>query len=334
VGGSVEQIVWLLAREFTRKGHHVTVFACAGSEVDGELVVTLPGPYAQDGSPHDWQLCEWVNLCHAVEESHRLDVLHSHAYLWGLPLERLSSVPMLHTLHVHAHAEEGELLAVAPDACVTSISRYQWHELPDFTPFAVVPHGVDTLGFTFSPRPDDYVCYLGRFTHGKGPVDAVRLARLLGVRLVLAGPPNRYFEEHLRPLVDGTSIEYVGAVDSVQRDRLLGGARALLYPIGEAEPFGLVLIEAMMCGTPVLATRLGATPEIVDEGVTGYLGSTPEELARLAPAAFELDRSNVRARAIARFSAERMAAEYLEAYERLVALRSSAAKRPRAVSAT
>ena len=138
--GSVEGLVWLLARELTRLGHAVTVFAAAGSCVEGELVVTLPGPYAVNGAPGNWHLCEWINLCRAVEQSGRFDVLHSHAYLWGLPLQPLSKAPMVHTLHVCADEDVARLRAMAPDACVTAISRYQWSGFPALRPAAVIQH--------------------------------------------------------------------------------------------------------------------------------------------------------------------------------------------------
>src|SRR5947208_1088765 len=123
---SVEGLVWLLSRELTQMGHDVTVFASAGSEVQGQLVSSLPGPHGSDGSPDDWQLCELINLCGAVEASEHFDVLHSHAYLWGLPLERFARAPMIHTLHVCPYENEASLWKLVPDACVTAISRYQW----------------------------------------------------------------------------------------------------------------------------------------------------------------------------------------------------------------
>jgi glycosyltransferase involved in cell wall biosynthesis len=318
--GSIEGLVWLLTRELVRMGHDVTVFAAAGSEVCGELVATLPGPYATAGSPDDWQLCEWINLCRAVEQSGRFDVLHSHAYLWGLPLEPLSRAPMVHTLHVLPDPEEdsARLRAMVCGACVTAISHYQWSAFPEFPPAPVIYHGVDASQFTFQPQPEDYVCFLGRFTAEKGPLQAIGAARVLGVRLLLAGPHNDYYRQHLKPLVDGRSVEYVGPVGGAERDQLLGGARALLYPLTYPEPFGLVLVEAMMCGTPVVAMRLGAVPEIVDEGITGYCADSEEEFARQVFPSFALDRSRVRERAEARFSAERMAGQYARLYHRLM----------------
>src|SRR5262245_25683899 len=160
---SIEYLVWLLSRELTDLGHEVTVFAAAGSEPCGELVATLPGSYGSAGCPEDWQACEWVNLCRAVEQSGRFDVLHSHAYLWGLPLERLARAPMVHTLHVSAYENEARLWSLARGACVTALSRFQWSAFPDLEPAAVIHHGVDPGRFTANPEPGDYVCYLGRF---------------------------------------------------------------------------------------------------------------------------------------------------------------------------
>jgi glycosyltransferase involved in cell wall biosynthesis len=317
--GSVEAWVWLLTRELTRLGHEVTVFGCGGSEVSGKMVETLPGPYGAPGSLDDWQLCEWVNLCRSVEQSEQFDVLHTHAYLWGLPLEKFSHAPLVHTLHIVPDDNAMKLWSLSPRSNVTAISKHQWSGHPELQPCAVIPHGVNVSQFTFQPKPDDYVCYLGRFVSGKGPLQAIAAARTLGLRLLIAGPENAYFREKVKPLVDGKSVEYVGFVHGAEREKLLGGARALIYPIQYPESFGLVLLEAMLCGTPVAAMRLGAVPEIVDEGVTGCMADSPEEFLRVIQNALKLDRNQVRRQAEKRFSAERMAREYAALYERLAA---------------
>lgn len=316
--GSIEGLVWLLTRELTRMGHEVTVFAAAGSETGGELVATLPGAYAEAGAPGNWQLCEWINLCCAMEQSSRFDVLHCHSYLYGLAMRRFARAPTVHTTHILPGEDEAYLWSGEPDACVTAISNYQWSEFPTLDPAAVIPHGVDVSQFTFRPEPEDYVCFLGRFIPGKGPLQAVAAARELGVRLLLAGPRNDYYEQYLAPLVDGKNVEYAGYVTGVARDRLLGGARALLYPVQAPEPFGLVQVEAMMCGAPVVATRVGAVPEVVDEGITGYCATSDEEFKQSVLRSFTLDRGLVRRQAVARFSAERMAAKYVEVYESVI----------------
>jgi glycosyltransferase involved in cell wall biosynthesis len=315
---SIESLVWLLTRELTALGHEVTVFAAAGSETAGELVATLPGPYGAPGCPDNWQLCEWINLCRAVEESGRFDVLHSHAYLWGLPLERLAAAPLVHTLHVCPYDNEARLWSLFPDAWVTALSQSQWGAFPDLRPAAVIAHGIDPGQLVFRPQPEDYVCYLGRFTPGKGPLQAVAAARALGIRLLLAGPRDRYFQEHVAPLVDGDRVAYVGYVSGAGKSRLLGGARALLYPLQDPEPFGLVQVEAMMCGTPVVAMRRGAVAEVLDEGVTGYAADSPEEFVRQVGRTFALDRRRVRERAEERFAARRMAERYAALYERRI----------------
>jgi glycosyltransferase involved in cell wall biosynthesis len=316
--GSIEATVWLLSRELTRMGHDVTVFGAAGSDVSGSLVASLPGGYGRNGSPDDWHLCEWINLCKAIASSGDFDLLHSHAYLWGLPLEPLSRSPMLHTLHVLPFEDEARLRSTWPDARVTSISHYQWSAFPQLRDTPVVYHAVDGDRFPLVDRPGDYLLFLGRFTPAKGPLAAVEIARAAGMRLILAGPRNAYYDQEIAPLVDGVRVEYAGSVTGQARSDLLGGAAALLYPIAEPEPFGLVLPEAMMCGTPVIATALGAVPEIVDQGVTGFYADSSRDLAALVQGALSLDRRQLRQRAEARFSAERMAAEYLHIYEQVV----------------
>ena len=317
-GGSVEAFIWLLTRELVRLGHEVTVFGCAGSETAGKCVVTLPGPYGAKDALDDWQLCEWVNLCRAVEQSARFDLLHSHAYLWGLPLQPLSRAPMVHTLHIVPDDDSARLWSMAPAASVTAISKHQWSAFPELQPAAIVPHGVDLSQFTFQPQSEDYVCYLGRFTSGKGPCQAIAAARALGLRLRMAGPENGYFREQVKPLIDGKSVEYAGYARGPARDKLLGGARALLYPIQYPEAFGLVLVEAMLCGTPVAAMGLGAAPEIIDQGISGCVATSPEEFPRAVVGAMALDRARVRRQAEQRFSAERMAREYVRVYEKVI----------------
>jgi glycosyltransferase involved in cell wall biosynthesis len=203
---------------------------------------------------------------------------------------------------------------MTPGALVTAISEYQWSTYPHLPPSAVIPHGLDVSNFTLREQPDDYVCYLGRFTSGKGPIQAIEAARAIGLRLLLAGPENKYFREQVKPLIDGRSVEYVGFVSGPERDKLLGGARALLYPIQYPEAFGLVLVEAMLCGTPVAAMRLGAVPEIVEEAVSGYTAKSKEGFSQTLTQCLSLDRREIRRRAEQRFSAERMAQDYARFY--------------------
>jgi glycosyltransferase involved in cell wall biosynthesis len=320
--GSVEAWIWLLARELKRLGHEITVFGCKGSSADAEVVITLPGPYGSPGGFDDWQLCEWINLCRAVEQSNRFDLLHTQAYLWGVPLQRIAQTPMVHTLHIVPDDNNARLWEANPGICVTAISSHQWSAYGHLKPAAVIPHGVDVSQFSFRETPEDYVLYLGRFTSGKGPLQAIEAARANGLRLLMAGPENPYFREKVKPLIDGKSVEYVGYARPAERNKLLGGARALLYPIQYPEAFGLVLLEAMLCGTPVAAMRRGAVEEIIEEGVSGFTATTAEGFQQLIPRCFQLSRERIRQNAQKRFSAERMASDYASLYQQVCTRRT------------
>jgi glycosyltransferase involved in cell wall biosynthesis len=311
--GSVEALVWLITRELVALGHEVTVFACAGSEVHGELVVTQPGPYGINGAPSDWQLCDWTTIAEAVAQSERFDILHSHAYLWALPVERFSRAPMLHTMHTMPYHDEAAVWSRFPAARITALSHAQWRAASPRVPYAVIPSGVDPAHFTFRDSPGHYLCYLGRFTPSKGAVDAITASHITGIPLVLAGPENEFFRREIRPRIDGVQIRWIGPVDRHQRNELLGNALALLYPLHQPEPFGLVQVEAMMCGTPVIATDIGAIPEIVVHGASGIICHSPADLATAIPAAASLSRAHIRAHA-EQFTVKRMASSYSATY--------------------
>jgi glycosyltransferase involved in cell wall biosynthesis len=317
--GSVESLTWLLSREMVALGHDVTVFACAGSEVPGKLVPTVRGPYATAGVPEDWQLCEWINLTRAIEDSGNFDIVHSHAYMWGVPLESLCRAPMVHTLHVMPGPDMAILRRLYPDACVTALSHTQWAKFPAEAPRIVIPSAVDPTAFTFRAEPDDYVVFLGRFIKNKGPLRAIEAARRLGLTLRLAAQHNDYYEQVVKPHVDGRTIIYEGEVAGAERDRLLGGARALLYPLNWPEPFGLVQIEAMLCGTPVAAIAIGASPEIIEEGVTGSCAPHEDVFEEAVTRCLTLDRRAIYERAASKGSPRQMALDYLRVYEQCLA---------------
>lgn len=317
-GASIEALVWLLSDHLQRRGHEVTVFATADSKPPCELVATLPGSYGEAGAPDDWRLCEWINLCRAVEISGEFDVVHTHAYLWAMPLEPFCACPMVHTMHVFPYQASAALWRSRPEAIVTAISANQWSGFPDLRPAAVIPHGVDPARHTFAAEPGEYLCFLGRFTPDKGVPEAIAAARTLEMPLRIAGPQNDYFRECIEPQVDGERVRYVGYVNPARRAELLRGARALLYPVRAPEPFGLVLAEAMLSGTPVAALGHGAVPEIVEEGLTGAWEPPGGDIAVAVGRCLALDRVRVRARALARFSPEAMAAAYEEVFARVI----------------
>ncbi len=256
----------------------------------------------------------------AVERSADYDIIHYEAayYPMSLAFARLSPTPILQTLHHSPSAAEIKLWARYPEAPFVAISQEQARLLAGLNVVETVLHGIDTDNFTFQAKADDYLLFLGRFTEGKGVLQAIEIAKRVGMRLILAAAEGEYYREKIAPHVDGRHIVYYGEADFAAKVKLYGGARALLYPIQAREPFGLVLAEAMACGTPVAALDRGAVREVVDEGVTGMVFEDLEQMANDLPRVLDLDRCLVRERAVARFGVARMVNEYADVYARLV----------------
>jgi glycosyltransferase involved in cell wall biosynthesis len=320
--GSVEQLVWLLTEGLVRRGHAVTLCATGDSRTSAALHALYPRGYEDDPGLWNWQFHEAMHAASLFERADDFDVIHSHGYHFALPFTRLARAPVLHTYHVLPDPDVLCVYARYPEARVVAVSHYQrslYRGIPDV---AVVHHGIDTEAFPFVATAGDYLLFLGRLLPDKGVVAAIHLAQQAGMGLVLAGPidENRdYFDGQVAPLIDGRRVRYIGPVGVAERNRLLAGAAALLYPIWEPEPFGLVLIEAMACGTPVLAHALGAVPEIVENGMTGYAVDDPASLAGRLPDVLALDRARIREAAVARFDYRRMVDGYEAVYERLAA---------------
>jgi glycosyltransferase involved in cell wall biosynthesis len=267
-----------------------------------------------------WELYEMLNLAAAVERGSEFDIIHYEAayYPMSLAFARLSPTPIIQTLHHSPSAAEVKLWSRYPEAPFVAISEEQKRLLSGVNIVDVVLHGIDTDSFTFREKPEDYLLFLGRFTDGKGVLQAIEIAKRVGMRLILAAAEDEYYRAKVAPLVDGRHIVYHGEADYPTKVKLYGGARALLYPIQAREPFGLVLAEAMSCGTPVAALDKGAVREVVDDGVTGMVFSDLEQLVNELPRVFNLDRRRVRERAVERFGVERMVTEYIEVYRRIV----------------
>ena len=205
------------------------------------------------------------------------------------------------------------------DAPFIAISREQARLLEGLNVAGVVPHGIDTDRFLFNASPDDYLLFLGRFTPGKGPVQAIEVAKRTGMRLLLAAAEEQYYHDAVKPLVDDKQIVYVGEVDFDTKVKLFGGARALLYPVQAGEPFGLVLAEAMACGTPAAALDRGAVREIVEDGVTGGVFTDLDAMVDGFDRVLSLDRHRVRQEAVARFGVMPMVDGYVEAFRTIIA---------------
>jgi glycosyltransferase involved in cell wall biosynthesis len=267
-----------------------------------------------------WELYEMLNVAAAVERAREFDLIHYQAasFPMSIAFTRLSPTPIVQTLHHSPSEAEVRLWTRYPDAPFVAISREQACLLTGVTVVGTVLHGIDTDRFAFQQSPDDYLLFLGRFTPGKGVLQAIEVAKRLNMRLILAAAEDAYYRDVVKPHVDGTQIVYFGEADHAAKVRLYGGARTLLYPVQAREPFGLVLAEAMVCGTPVAALDRGAVREVVDDGVTGLVFDDLEQMIEGLPNVLALDRQRVRDRAIVRFGAARMVEEYIAVYRQIV----------------
>ena len=318
--GSVETMTSLLTEGLVARGHDVTLYATADSKTTATLNAIYPHGYWHDEHMWPWELYEMLNLAAAVERAAEYDIIHYEAayYPMSLAFTRLCATPIVQTLHHSPSAAEVRLWTRYPEAPFVAISKEQDRLLAGLNVVGTVLHGIDTDNFAFQETPEDYLLFLGRFTDGKGPLQAIEIAKRVGMKLILAAAEDDYYRERVAPHVDGRRVIYFGEADFQAKVKLYGGARALLYPIQTREPFGLVLAEAMACGTPVAALDRGAVREVVDEGVTGLIFNDLEEMAHGLPRVFDLDRRRVQDRAVARFGTKRMVDEYIAVYTRIV----------------
>lgn len=316
-GDSVEQLVALLCEELVRRGHDVTLYATANSTTSARLRAVHAIGYDEDPDLWDWQFRELTNAALAFEHAGEHDVIHAHDFHFALPFAGLVPTPLVETPHVEVAPEVLAEYERRPEVHVAAVSRFQAASLGERANTCVVHHGVDVREFPFSPRGGDHLLFLGRMIADKGPRQAIEIAQASRMPLVLAGAPEDDYDVTAEPALDGDRIRYVGRVGSAERNSLLASAAALLFPVVYPEPFGLVLIEAMACGTPVVAASLGAVPEIVDDGVTGRLGASWEELPGLVESAASLDRAAIRRTAEERWDYRRMVDGYEELYRRV-----------------
>jgi len=318
--GSIQEVTAQLTDGLVARGHEVTLFATGDSTTKARLHASFPRGYWHDEAMWPWELYEAFNLAAAIERGREFDVIHYQALAYPLSLafERLSATPIVHTIHHAPTAAETELWARYPEAAFVAVSHAQARLLSGLNVAGTVLHGLDFSRFPLGETRGDYLLFLGRFTEGKGALHAIEVARRTGLPLKLAGAETPYYQSEIAPLVDGTAVTYCGEAEWAEKIALYRGARALVYPVHTAEPFGLVLIEAMACGTPVAALDCGAVREIVDEDVTGMVFQTIDDLAAGLPRVLALDRRAVRNRAEARFGADRMVDEYVAVYRQLI----------------
>jgi glycosyltransferase involved in cell wall biosynthesis len=317
-GDSVEQLISLLTEGLVARGHDVTLYATANSQTSARLRSALARGYDEEDELWDWYRAESFNAASAFEHASDHDVIHAHDFHFSLPFAGLTTTPLVDTPHTEIAPEVIAAYRQRPDVHIVAVSDYQRRTLGERTNVSVIPHGVQFDAFPVGEGSGGHLLFLGRMLADKGPANAIRIARAADMPLVLAGPAQDGYDVRAEAGLDGERIRWVGPVGVQERNRLLAGAVALLFPLVYPEPFGLVLLEAMACGTPVLATALGAAPEVVEQGVTGYTAVRWEELAELVPAAAALDRGTVRCAAAKRFDAERMIDLHEDLYRRII----------------
>jgi glycosyltransferase involved in cell wall biosynthesis len=317
VGESVEQLVSLLTEELVRRGHEVALFATGDSETSADLRFLFEHGYEYDEELWDWQFTESMHVSAAYAQAADFDVIHSHSYHFALPLTPFVAIPNVQTHHVEMSPAIIREYRRCSEVHLVVASRFQGRHFDGRRNLHLIHHGIDTEAFPVGDGAGGYLLFLGRMIRDKGPAKAVEVAQAADMPLVLAGPAEDHFDDEVAPLIDGRQITYVGRVEPQERDRLLAGAAALVYPLLYPEPFGLVMAEAMACGTPVVAPNVGAVPEIVEPGLTGYLADSVDGLAALIPRALELDRRRIRERARERFGFARMVDDHETLYLRL-----------------
>lgn len=306
--GSVESLVSAVTEALVQRGHAVTLYATADSKTAATLRSPVPRSYTQDPAMWDWGLYEAYQAREAFLAWRDFDVLHCHAYHYGLLFCDFVPAPSVHSIHIEPGPDYLLLARRTTNRHLVFCSRYQAREFAGLPNVHIVPHGIDVSAFDVAPpeEREDYAVFLGRMIPEKGPLEAIAAARAAGLRLLMAAPTSDYYRQAVAPLVDGDAVVYLGEVAGAEKARLLARAHALLYPVTRGEPFGLVLIEAMACGLPVVASATGATPEIIEHGVTGYLAATPDELARGLREVATLDRRLIRRAAEDRYTVVRM----------------------------
>ncbi len=333
--GGTERVVSFLTEELVRQGHDVTLFASGDSETTAELVpVGTRSLRLSEGCidplAHHILLIERVARC-----APQFDIVHYHIDYMHYPVSRRVPVPQVTTLH--GRLDIPDLLPLYrefDDMPVVSISDNQRIPLPNANWQETIPHGLPLGLFKFNPRPDDYVAFLGRISPEKRVDRAIEIARRANLRLKIAAKidhaDQEYFETEIKHLFEQPHVEYVGEINEEQKEEFLGRAQALLFPIDWPEPFGLVMIEAMACGTPVIAFRRGAVPEVIDDGITGCICEDIDQAVKATGNVAQWDRDRCRRQFEERFSIERTARKYLGLFGQLTAARGFDGRRYRA----
>jgi len=318
--GPWEQFASLLTEGLVRRGVDVTLFATADSATTARLVGSAPTGYSENPALHA-KAWEALHISEVFEHAGEFDLIHNSFDFLPLTYSGLVDTPVVTTIHGFSSEQIVPVFEkYNGSSYYVAISDADRHESLDYV--ATIHHGIDMGEFELEEKPGDYLLFFGRIHPDKGTVEAIDVAERTGMPLVIAGivQDRDYFEQLVEPLLDCDRVSYVGPVGADRRGGLLGGARALLHLVNFDEPFGFSVVEAMACGTPVIAPRRGSMPEIIRHGENGFLVDTEQDAAAAVHASASLDRTAVRASVEGRFHVERMVDDYLAVYQRVVEL--------------
>jgi glycosyltransferase involved in cell wall biosynthesis len=331
--GGTERVVHYLTEELVRLGHEVVLFASGDSRTSAELRPCVPQALRLAGHLGDPTIHEIIQVQQVLDQLDRFDILHFHTGHFHFPALSHLPVPFLNTMHgpLH-HPDQSHLYRAFDQVPLVSISDAQRTPVPHAHWLGTIHHGLPTDLYRHESDPAEYLAFIGRISPEKRLDRAIEIATAVGLPLKVAAKVDRadrdYYAGTIEPMLrDNPLMEFIGEVDDAGKQELLGNALALLFPIDWPEPFGLVMIEANACGTPVIAWRNGSTPEVIQEGVNGFLVESIEEAAAAVGRVDRLDRARVRANFEVRFSAARQAREYERLYRHLIQARRSAASR-------
>ena len=322
--GGTERVVAILCDALVELGHDVTLFAAADARTRAKLIPVRDRPIRLDPAPLKSDVAAHLTMLHEVRQrAWQFDLLHFHIDLLHFPVFEHEAHKTVTTLHGRLDLADLESAYLHwPQFGLVSISDHQRTPMPFVNWLATIPHGIPVEQFAFRARPQPgYLAFMGRISPEKRPDVAISIARRAGIPLKIAAKVDavdrEYFETRIAPLLDHPLIDYIGEIGDDRKSEFLGNARALLFPIDWPEPFGLVMIEAMACGTPVIAWNRGSVPEVIEHGVTGYIVDSEEEAVAAVRNIERIDRPTVRAVFERRFAARTMARSYLDLYARL-----------------
>lgn len=319
--GPWEQVASNIAEGLVDMGVDVTLFATGDSLTKGRLESVCGKPYAEDPAI-DAKVSECMHISHLMEQAGKFDIIHNNFDFLPLTYSGLIRTPVVTTIHGFSSRK---ILPVYKkyNSATDYVSISNSDRSPELDYIATVYNGINTEEFTFNPEPDDYLLYFGRIHPEKGTSESIRIAKLSGRRLIISGliQDQEYFDRMVKPFINDDDVVFAGNAGPSERDRLLGGAYALLHPISFDEPFGLSVAESMVCGTPVIAFNRGSMPELIADRETGFLVDTVEEAADAVSNVGHLDRRGCRDYSVSKFSRQTMVKGYLEVYEKILPAR-------------